>query len=331
MKVAVFNTKPYDRAYFTEANESFGHDIHFFNTRLTEETVTTAVGFPCVCVFVNDFLDTRSLEILSKSGTKLVALRCAGYNNVDVKYANQIGLPVVRVPSYSPYSVAEHTIALMISLCRKTHRAYHRVKDGNFSLQGLLGFELHNKKVGIIGTGKIGYLVAKILKGFGCDVIANDLYENPEFKALGVRYKSLDEIFTESDVISLHCPLTKDTHHLIDASAFSMMKDGVMLINTGRGAIIDSVAAINAIKSGKLGFLGIDVYEQEDDLFFEDRSNAVIDDDTLQILLSFPNVLITGHQGFFTDTALQNIAETTLQSIRDFELGTSLEHRIQVT
>jgi D-lactate dehydrogenase len=321
MKIAVFSTKTYDREFLETANGQYGHDLVYFQPHLTYETCSLASGFEGVCVFVNDILNPEVLKYLSENGTRLVALRCAGFNNVDLFAAAESGITVVRVPSYSPEAVAEHTVALALSLNRKVHRAYARVREGNFSLEGLLGFNLHDKTIGIIGTGKIGFALAKILKGFGCTVLAFDPYPNPECQAIGVVYTDKSGLFKESDIISLHCPLTPDTHHLIDSKALAKMKNGVMLINTSRGAVIDTKAVIDALKSGKVGYLGLDVYEEEGDLFFEDLSNEVIQDDVFARLLTFPNVLITGHQAFFTREALRAIAETTLSNIFDFEKG----------
>lgn len=321
MKIAVFSTKSYDREFLESANGRFGHDLVFFEPHLTAETCALASGFDGVCVFVNDTLNAEVLKSLSENGTGLVALRCSGFNNVDLVTAAELGMTVVRVPSYSPEAVAEHTAALILSLNRKVHRAYARVREGNFSLEGLLGFNLHDKTVGIIGTGKIGLALAKIMKGFGCSVLAHDPYPNPGCSAIGVIYTDPSRLFKESDIISLHCPLTPETHHLIDSKALAMMKRGVTLINTSRGAVIDTKAVIDALKSGKIGYLGLDVYEEEGDLFFEDLSNEVIQDDVFARLLTFPNVLITGHQAFFTREALLAIAETTLSNISDYENG----------
>ena len=329
MKVAVFNTKSYDKHFFEESNAPFGHNLQFFKTRLTSETLLSAAGFPCVCIFVNDLLNAEDTQVLAENGTKLIALRCAGFNNVDVKAAAHNGIKVVRVPAYSPYSVAEYTVALIMTLSRKTHRAYNRVREGNFSLKGLLGSEIHGKAVGIVGTGMIGYLVARLMKGFGCDVYAYDIKENPNCIDLGIKYVSLEDLYRKCDIISLHCPLNKATYHLINEHAFNLMKAGVMLINTVRGALIDTLAATEAIKQGKLGYLGIDVYEQESELFFEDQSNQIIQDDVFQRLTTFPNVLVTGHQGFFTDTALKNIADTTLLNIHQFEHQKPLENIVE--
>lgn len=321
MKVAVFSTKSYDRTFLEAANANHAHELIFFEPNLNYETSVLAAGFPGVCVFVNDQLDTKTLTKLESQGTKLIALRSAGFNNVDIPKADELGLTVVRVPAYSPYAVAEHTIGLILALNRKLHRAYGRVREGNFSLEGLLGFDLHSKTVGIIGTGKIGAITAQILHGFGCQLLAYDKSPQQDCQALGVKYVSLSELFATCDIITLHCPLTPETHHLIDAEAVLQMKTGVMLINTSRGGLIDTKAVIKGLKLGKIGYLGLDVYEQEEDLFFEDYSNTVIQDDLFQRLLTFPNVLITGHQAFFTVDALRSIAETTLGNISDFEQG----------
>lgn len=328
MKIAVFSTKTYDREFLETANGQYGHDLVYFQPHLTYETCSLASGFEGVCVFVNDTLNPEVLKSLSENGTRLAALRCAGFNNVDLFAAAEFGITVVRVPSYSPEAVAEHTLALVLSLNRKVHRAYARVREGNFSLEGLLGFNLHDKTIGIIGTGKIGFALAKIMKGFGCTVLACDPYPNPECRALGVIYTDASGLFKESDIITLHCPLTPATHHLIDSKALAKMKNGVMLINTSRGAVIDTKAVIGALKSGKIGYLGLDVYEEEGDLFFEDLSSEVIQDDVFARLLTFPNVLITGHQAFFTREALRAIAETTLSNIADFEKGGSCINQI---
>lgn len=321
MKVAVFSAKSYDRKFLEAANASYGHELTYFEARLNHSTRVLATGFPAVCIFINDQLDASTLEAIAKQGTQLLALRSAGFNHVDMAAAQDLGLTVVRVPAYSPYAVAEHTVGLMLTLNRKIHRAYARVREGNFALDGLLGFDMHNRTVGIIGTGKIGAIVAHILKGFGCNLLAYDTHPNPECTALGVSYVSLTDLFGASDIITLHCPLTPHTYHLINAAALEQMRFGVMMINTSRGALIETESVIQALKSGKIGYLGLDVYEQEADLFFEDLSNTVIQDDVFQRLLTFPNVLITGHQAFFTENAIKNIAETTLANISDFEQG----------
>lgn len=330
MKVAVFSTKAYDRRFLEAANAEHAHELVFFEPRLTRETMPLAAGFPAVCVFINDELDATTLSAIRDKGTRLIALRSAGFNHVDMAAAGDLGLTVVRVPAYSPYAVAEHTLGLILTLNRKIHRAYNRVREGNFSLEGLLGFDLHDRTVGVVGTGKIGAIVAKILHGFGCHLLAYDKFLNQECQALGVKYVELPELFAASDIITLHCPLTPDTHHLIDAQALDQMKPGVMLINTSRGALIHTQAVIDALKSGKLRYLGLDVYEQESDLFFEDLSGSVIQDDVFQRLLTFPNVIITGHQAFFTDDALRNIAATTLSNITDFEQGKPCPNQVSV-
>jgi D-lactate dehydrogenase len=319
MKIAVCSAHPYDRQFLQEANATFGHELSFFDARLNEETRQMVAGFPAICAFVNDTLNEAVLQALAQQGTQLIALRCAGFNNVDLAAAARHGIRIVRVPAYSPHSIAEHTLALILTLNRKTHRAYNRVRDGNFSLDGLLGFELRGRTIGIIGTGRIGLATAEILRGFGCRLLAHDPYPNPECLALGARYVTLDELYRESDLISLHCPLNQESFHLINAAAIGKMKRGVTIINTSRGAVIDTPAVIAALKSGRIGGLGLDVYEQEGDLFFQDLSCQVIQDDMFERLLSFPNVLITGHQGFFTAEALASIARTTLNNVRVFE------------
>jgi D-lactate dehydrogenase len=329
MKVVVFSAKSYDRKFFQAANAIYGQELVFLEPHLTPETSVLAAGFPAICVFVNDQLDAPVLTELARHGTRLIALRCAGFNNVDLIAARNLDLTVVRVPAYSPHAVAEHTVALILSLIRKIHRAYTRVREGNFALEGLMGFNLHGKTVGIIGTGKIGTVVAKIMKGFGCNILAYDLYPNSECKAIGVKYASLNELLAESDIITLHCPLTPETHHLINTPALNQMKPGVILINTSRGAVIDTQVVINALKSGKIGHLGLDVYEEEADLFFEDLSNRLIQDDIFARLLTFPNVIITGHQAFFTREALESIADTTLSNITDFEQGIACPNEVR--
>jgi D-lactate dehydrogenase len=321
MKIAVFNTKPYDEEFLRAANRAFKHKLTFLEPRLSEQTVSLAAGFPAVCVFVHDEVSARVLEILNANGTHLVALRCAGFNNVDLKTAERLNMKVVRVPAYSPYAVAEHTVGLMLTLNRKIYKSYTRVREGNFSLDGLLGFDMHQRTVGVIGTGKIGAIVARIVKGFGCHVLAYDVRRNPEVEQLGAQYVSLNELYKRSDIITLHCPLIPETYHLIGADAVRRMKPGVMLINSSRGELIDTKAVIAGLKSGKIGYLGLDVYEEEADLFFEDLSTRVIQDDVFSRLLTFPNVIITGHQAFFTREAMKNIAETTLKNIADVENG----------
>jgi D-lactate dehydrogenase len=329
MKVAVFSTKAYDRKFLSAANSPTQHELIFFEPRLNRDTAILAAGNPAVCVFVHDQVDAPTLELLASRGTRLVVLRCAGFNNVDLQAAANLGITVVRVPAYSPYGVAEHAVGLILSLNRKIHRAYNRVREGNFSLDGLLGFNLHERTIGIVGTGKIGLILGQIMKGFGCNLLAYDVYQNPELEALGGKYVELPELFANSDIISLHCPLTPETHHLINAEAIEQIKSGVMLINTSRGALIDTQAVIEGLKSGKIGYLGVDVYEQESELFFEDLSGEIIQDDIFQRLTTFPNVLITGHQAFFTAEALHNIAETTFANIADVEHGRPCANEIR--
>jgi D-lactate dehydrogenase len=321
MKIAVFSTKPYTERSLLAANQVYGHDLFFFEERLNCETADLAAGSDAVCVFVNDVLDEPALHRLAELGVRLVALRCAGFNNVDLHAAERLGLSVVRVPAYSPHAVAEHTVGLILALNRQIHRAHGRIREANFSLEGLLGFDLHGTTAGIIGTGKIGAIVAQILHGFGCELYAYDIRPNPECEALGARYVSLDEIYRHCRIITLHCPLTPETHHLIDAAAIGKMQDGVMLINTSRGALVDTKAAIDGLKSGRIGYLGLDVYEEEADLFYEDLSNQIIQDDIFARLLMFPNVIVTGHQAFFTQNVLSAIADTTLANVSAYEKG----------
>jgi D-lactate dehydrogenase len=329
MKVAFFSTKPYDRQSFEAINPSYHHDLTFFDVQLNRNTAVLAADFPVVCMFVNDIADSVTLDILGSRGTRLLALRSAGFNTVDLKRAAELGIKVVRVPAYSPYAVAEHAVALVLSLNRKLHRAYNRVRDDNFSLDGLLGFDLNGCTVGVVGTGKIGMVFAQIMLGFGCSLLGYDAYPNAQFEAIDhARYVQLSELLAESDMISLHCPLLPETHHLINANSIDQMKSGVMLINTSRGGLIDTSAVIEGIKSGRIGYLGIDVYEQEDGLFFEDHSDSIIQDDTFQLLQSFSNVMITAHQAFFTRNALAEIATTTLSNITDFEQGQPLKNEV---
>ena len=314
-KVAVFSSKNYDQTFLTNHNCYSDIALSFFKTKLSKETVDIAQGFNAVCIFVNDDVDKEVLERLSNMGIKTIALRCAGFNNVDIKTAQALGFSVCRVPEYSPEAVAEHAVGLMLSLSRKFHKAYNRVRDDNFSLDGLMGFNLFNKTVGVVGSGNIGLALIKILKGFGCELLCHDPVENPIAIELGVKYVDLNTLYQSSDIISLHCPLVPQTQHLINQAAISQMKPNVMLINTSRGALIDSHAILTALKRKKIGYLGLDVYELESELFFEDLSNEIIDDDIFQRLLTFPNVLITGHQGFFTVEALETIAQTTLTNL----------------
>lgn len=330
MRIAVFNAKPYDRQFLTAAVGKFAHELSFLEPHLSAATAKLAEGYGCVCVFVNDRLDAEVLRTLAAGGTKLIALRCAGFNNVDLAAAASLGMRVIRVPAYSPYSVAEHTVGLMLTLNRKFHKAYNRVREGNFSLEGLLGFDFHGRTVGIIGTGKIGECTARILAGFGCRLLAYDPYPNAAVKKLGAEYVELSRLLSEADVVTLHCPLTPQSYHLIDANRLATMKPGAMLINTGRGALVDTAAVVRALKSGKLGALGIDVYEEEAELFFEDHSGHAILDDVFSRLLTFPNVVITGHQAFFTRDALASIAEQTIAGIAAFETGAPLVNEVIV-
>ena len=326
MRVAVFSTKPYDADYLGRANADHGHELVFLEPRLTARTASLAEGHEAVCAFVHDVLDADVLDVLAAGGTTLVALRSAGCNHVDLRAAERLGLTVVRVPAYSPHAVAEHALALILSLNRKIHRAHARVREGNFTLGGLLGFDLHGKTVGVIGTGSIGTVLARIMTGFGCTMLAHDLHPNEECLALGVRYVPLGELFAGSDIITLHCPLTPETHHVVDEAALGQMREGVMLVNTSRGALVDTSAVIEALKSGRIGYLALDVYEEEESLFFQDLSDRVITDDVFSRLLTFPNVLITSHQAFFTEEALEHIAATTLANITAVERGQGEAH-----
>lgn len=321
MKIAVFSTKPYDKHFLTAANDKYQHELTFFEAHLNKITAPLAFGFEGICCFVHDELNREVLSALSQNGLRLAALRCAGFNNVDIQTATELGITVARVPAYSPHGVAEHSVALMLALNRKICRAYNRVREGNFSLDGLLGFEMYGKTAGIIGTGKIGILTARILSGFGIKILAYDTIENKDLESIGGKYVRLDELYAQSDIVSLHLPLTRETYHLINEQSISQMKKGVMLINTSRGGLIDTQSVIGGLKSGKIAYLGLDVYEEEGDLFFNDLSGNVIQDDVFARLLTFPNVLITGHQAFFTNAALKNIAETTLKNAADFKKG----------
>lgn len=319
MKVAIYSIKEYEKQFLEAANTLYHHDLVYFDAPLNENTALLSQGFLVVSCFVSDDINAKVVKKLTAQGVKLIALRSAGFNNVDLDAAKKFGLKVVRVPIYSPYAVAEFTVGLILNLNRKIHRAYYLVKEHNFLLTGLLGFDLHGKTLGIIGTGNIGTAFAHIMHGFGCKIFAYDPLQNDECKQLGVQYISLDELFQQSAIISLHCPLTPETHHIINDTAISKMQDGVMLINTGRGGLIDTLAAIKGLKSQKIGFLGIDVYEEEANLFFKDLSNTIIQDEVFSRLQSFPNVVITGHQAFFTREAITGISNTTLLNITTFE------------
>ncbi|OIR06967.1 D-lactate dehydrogenase [mine drainage metagenome] len=318
MKITFFSTQPYDKIAFNKCNENFGFEFEFYETHLGPHIVNVIENTDAVCVFVNDKVNSEVINTLAAKGVKTIALRCAGFNNVDIEAAKTNGIRVCRVPAYSPEAVAEHAVAMILTLNRKTHKAYNRVREQNFSLNGLLGFNLYQKTIGVIGTGNIGKAFCKIMLGFGCRVIAFDLIANKELEAMGVEFLPLMDVLKQADIISLHCPLMEQTHHIINKETIAMMKKNVMLINTSRGGLIDTKAVITALKSKQIGYLGIDVYEQEEKLFFRDLSANIIEDDTIQRLTSFPNVLVTAHQAFFTEEALSQIANTTLTNIREF-------------
>lgn len=322
MRVAMFSAKAYDRRFFDAANAAFGHRIDYFEARLDASSAPLAAGYPAVCVFVNDRLDAATLEALATGGARTVALRCAGFNNVDLAAAERLGVTVVRVPAYSPEAVAEFTLGLLLALDRNIPRAWARVRENNFALDGLIGRNLAGRTAGVVGTGRIGALVARMLRlGFGCEVLASDVVQDPALVAAGVRYVPVRTLLREAELISLHCPLTPETRHLIDDAAIAAAKPGVLIVNTSRGALIDTTALIAGLKSRQVGGVALDVYEQEADLFFEDLSNEIIQDDLFQRLLTFPNVLVTGHQAFLTEEALTAIAETTLGNLADVEAG----------
>lgn len=330
MRISFFNAHRYERDAFEQANGNFGHEIHYIEPRLTAETASLAAGSRAVCSFVSDTVDRAALEELKKAGIELIALRCAGYNHVDLEAAAELGLPVVRVPEYSPYAVAEHAVALILSLNRKIYRAHARVREGNFSLDGLVGSDLHGKVVGVIGTGKIGSVFCRIMHGFGCRILAHDAYPSEALtRELGVEYVALDELYRQADIVSLNVPLTPATRHIIGSESLARMKRGVMIINTGRGALIDTRALIAALKTGHVGAAGLDVYEEEEGIFFADLSGEVLQDDVLARLMTFPNVLITAHQGFLTREALSNIASTTLGNVTAFERGEALVNEVR--
>lgn len=330
MRVAFFSTKAYDQTFFAAENANYGHEITFLEVPLEPQTAILAAGYPVVCLFVNDRADAATLETLAAGGARLLALRCAGFNMVDLERAAALGMQVVRVPAYSPYAVAEHALALILALNRKIHKAYNRVREDNFSLEGLLGFDLHGCTFGIVGTGKIGMVFAQLIQGFGGQILGYDAFPNPQFEQLPrARYVSLPELLVQSQVISLHCPLLPETKYLINADTIAQMRPGVMVINTSRGGLMDTKAVIAGIKSGQIGYLGIDVYEQEEHLFFRDLSDTIVQDDTFQLLQSFPNVLITAHQAFFTRNALTAIATTTLDNITAFEQAKPLTNAVK--
>ncbi|CAM3959455.1 2-hydroxyacid dehydrogenase [Pseudomonas reidholzensis] len=322
MRVLLFSSQHYDQESFTRACTDRGLELHFQPARLTQDTAALADGFEVVCAFINDQLDSATLTRLAAGGTRLIALRSAGYNHVDLAAAERLGLAVVRVPAYSPHAVAEHAVALIMALNRRLHRAYNRTREGDFTLHGLTGFDLHGKTVGVVGTGQIGAAFARIMAGFGCQLLAYDPYPNPELLALGARYLELPELLRQSRIVSLHCPLTEHTRHLINPQSLASLQPGAMLINTGRGALVDTPALIDALKSGQLGYLGLDVYEEEAELFFQDRSDLPLQDDVLARLLTFPNVIVTAHQAFLTREALDAIADTTLDNIIRWAAGT---------
>jgi D-lactate dehydrogenase len=321
MRLAVFSTKNYDRQFLQPAAKAAGHELTFFEPRLNAQTAPLAAGYPAVCSFVNDDVDRGLVQLLVAGGTKFLALRCAGYNQVDLAACHLAGLRVARVPAYSPHAVAEHAVGMMLALNRRFHKAYNRVREGNFSIDGLLGFDMHGKTAGVIGTGKIGAVVGQILNGIGCRLLFHDVRENDDCRRIG-KYVPLAELLQSSDIITLHCPLTPETRHLIGKEALDRMKRGVMLINTSRGGLVDAPAVIDGLKDGKIGYLGLDVYEEEAELFFEDHSGHVIRDDVFMRLATFPNVLITSHQAFFTATALEEIARVTMENLTSFERGT---------
>ncbi len=329
MKVAVFSTKYYEAAYLNDANTNLIHQLTYFTVPLNSTTANLAAGYDAVSVLLTDTIDQTTIEKISRSGVKLIDLRSAGYDNVDIEAAQINQIKVVRVPAYSPQAIAEHAVALILTLNRKTHKAYNRVRENNFSVNGLMGFNLFGKVVGVVGTGHIGSAFCTIMQGFGCQVLAYDKIESQELIKNNIRYTSLADLLAVSDILSVHCPLTPETHHLFNKDTFSKIKKGMMLINTSRGAIINTTDAIEALKSGQLGYLGLDVYEGEENLFFKDLSQSVIQDDLIERLMSFNNVLITPHQAFFTKEAVEQIAITTIKNFTDFEMGKPLENEVK--
>ena len=327
MKITFFSTKPYDKVSFNNANRNYGFELEYYETHLGPHIINVVENTDAVCVFVNDKVNAEVIKELSEKGVKTIALRCAGFNNVDLNAAREHHIKVCRVPAYSPEAVAEHAVAMILTLNRKTNKAYNRVREQNFSLNGLLGFNLYQKTIAVIGTGNIGKAFCKIMLGFGCRVLAFDLIANKELEELGVEYLPLLDVLREADIVSLHCPLMEQTHHLINTETIDIMKPGVMLINTSRGGLVDTKAVITALKSRKIGYLGLDVYEQEDKLFFRDLSENIIEDDTIQRLMSFPNVLVTAHQAFFTEEALDQIADITLDNINKLDHGQILTNK----
>ena len=329
MKILFYDTKPYDKEFFNKYNKGYGFDIKYLTGKLTEESADLAKGYDIISIFVNDTVDKKVIDILVECGVKLIAMRCAGYNNVSLKEIDG-KIKVVRVPAYSPYSIAEYTVGMIMTLNRKIHKAYIRTREGNFSITGLMGYDLHEKTAGIIGAGKIAQILIKILKGFGMKVIAYDPYPNYEkAKELGFEFTDLDTLYKEADIISLNCPLTKETRYMINRNSMNKMKDGVMIVNTGRGMLIDTVDLIEALKDKKIGAAALDVYEEEADYFFEDYSNMVIEDDILGRLLSFNNVLVTSHQAFFTKEAVEEITRVTMENIKRFQEGKPLDNEVK--
>lgn len=329
MKIAFFSTKAYDRESFDRFLKKSGHEITYFDPKLDKHTVYLAEGHDVICSFVNDKIDANILKKLDQLKIRLIALRCAGYNQIDLDAAAKQGIKIVRVPAYSPEAVAEHAFALILTLSRKTHKAYNRVRENNFSLEGLTGMNIHGKTVGVIGTGAIGKAFCRIAKGFGCKILAFDIAESKEMKELGVKYLPLNEVLSQSKIISLHCPLNPKTHHMINSQTISLLQNGVALINTSRGALIETKSVIRALKKGKIGYLGIDVYEQEEHIFFKNLSEEIMQDEQIARLMTFPNVLVTGHQAFLTNEALEQISKTTLANISDFENGEELVNEVK--
>ncbi|AYN06504.1 2-hydroxyacid dehydrogenase [Flavobacterium sp. 140616W15] len=327
-KITFFSAQPYDKTFFNKHNCEFGFDLEFFETQLNKHTVNLIQSSNIICVFVNDIVDEAVIKQLAEKGVKIIALRCAGFNNVNLEVAKKYGIHVCRVPAYSPEAVAEHAMAMILTLNRKTHKAYNRVREQNFSLNGLLGFDLNGKTIGIIGTGNIGKAFSKIVKGFGCKILAYDIVANPEMEKDGVVFTDLQTVFKESDIISLHCPLNEKTKHIINKDSLIHMKNNVMIINTSRGALIETGSVIEALKEGKVGYLGIDVYEQEEKLFFRDLSEDIIKDDAIQRLMSFPNVLVTAHQAFFTSEALTQIVLVTYNNIKELLIKKDIENKL---
>lgn len=328
-RVAVFDAKPYDMATFNEVNKTYGFELSYYAERLDINNVLLASNADAVCIFVNAVVDAAVIDKLSSYGVKLIALRCAGFNNVDIAAASKKGIKVVRVPDYSPHAIAEHTLALMLSLNRRIHRAFLRTRDGNFSLMGFQGFDMYGKTIGVIGTGKIGKVAIGLFQGLGMNVLAYDLYPDTRFaETHNIKYVTLDELYANSDIITLHCPLTKETEYIINETSIAKMKDGVMIINTGRGKLIHTKHLIDGLVSGKVGYAGLDVYEEESAYFYEDHSDTVMTDDVLARLLSFNNVIVTSHQAFFTKEAMGNIAHTTMDNIKDFSEGKELKNEV---